>query len=150
MSISHLYVTVHVCVYVCVCVRERSYDAVYKKVPLVTQETHSILFSVFSEKLGKFNLHYFQALSFSLETQVLIWYNTKHYNSVAILHQGMDILYHCLVHQSIPSEESKCLQASLVEIPIRKENEGLLYRLLKFGTLKIILGERISDDLWIP
>ena len=69
---------------------------------------------------------------------------------MAILHQGMDILYHCLVHQSIPSEESKCLQASLVEIPIRKENEGLLYRLLKFGTLKIILGERISDDLWIP
>ena len=69
---------------------------------------------------------------------------------MAILHQGMDILYHCLVHQSIPSEESKCLQAPLVEIPIRKENEGLLYRLLKFGTLKIILGERISDDLWIP
>lgn len=32
MPISHLYVIVHVCV----CVRTMSYDAVYKKVPLVT------------------------------------------------------------------------------------------------------------------
>lgn len=53
MPISHLYVIV--CVYVCVI----SYDAVYTKTPLVTYKTHSILFSGSSEKLRKFNLHYF-------------------------------------------------------------------------------------------
>ena len=36
MPISHLYVIVHASVCVCVCVCDISYDAVYKKVPLVT------------------------------------------------------------------------------------------------------------------
>lgn len=57
----------------------------------------------------------------------------------------MGILYHCLVHQVILSEGIQYLQAFLVEIPIRKENKGQLYRLLKVGRFQIIWRERMSD-----
>lgn len=55
MSISHLYVIVHtcVCVYVCVSERKWSYDTVYKKVPLVILgDVQYFIFSIL-QKAGK-------------------------------------------------------------------------------------------------
>lgn len=63
-----------------------------------------------------------------------MWYNAKNESTMAILDSCMDILNHLLPHQIIQSEESERLWVSLVDIPIRKENKVVLFKLLNYCT----------------